>query len=427
MDNSTNGSSFEYRKSRLDLAFSYGRRMTNPRPISIVTATTLFPNSGRPTHGIFVKTRLKKLLATGEAAARVVAPVGWMPPLVAYPGAIHLRTIPPSETIEGIAVDHPRYLIIPKLGMSVTPYFLYRAMRHAIGAILASGQPIDLIDSHYFYPDGVAAAWAARDFGLPCVITARGTDLNLIPQYALPRRMIQATAAGADGLITVCAALKDRLVELGVSPTKVIVLRNGVDLDFFRPISREEARRQFGITRRTLASVGHLIDRKGHHHVIAALPHMPDTDLIIAGDGERLSALKGLAGRLGVADRVRFLGAVDQETLKILYNAADALVLASSREGWANVLLEAMACGTPVIASAVWGTPEVVASPEAGVLMPSLDAEGVVRGSERLFQQLPARTATRAYAEQFGWEPTTEGQLKLFRAILNQRRNLSAR
>ena len=400
--------------------------MTNQQPISIVTATTLFPNSARSTHGIFVKTRLQKLLATGEVVARVVAPVGWMPPFISYPEAMHLRTIPPSETIDGIAVDHARYLIIPKLGMSTTPFFLYRAMKRAIGAILASGQPVDLIDSHYFYPDGVAAAWAARDFGLPIVITARGTDLNLIPQYALPRRMIRATAASADGLITVCAALKETLVELGVTPTKITVLRNGVDLDFFRPMPREDARRQLGLTRRTLGSVGHLIDRKGHHHVIAALPHMFDTDLIIAGEGEKLSALKGLAAQLGVADRVRFLGAVDQETLRTLYTAVDALVLASSREGWANVLLESMACGTPVVASAVWGTPEVVASPDAGVLMPSLDAEGVVRGSEQLFEHLPARAATRTYAEQFGWEPTTQGQLNLFRGILRQRQGNSA-
>jgi glycosyltransferase involved in cell wall biosynthesis len=312
-------------------------------------------------------------------------------------------------------------LIIPKLGMSATPFFLYRAMRRAIGAILASGQGIDLIDSHYFYPDGVAAAWAARDFGLPIVITARGTDLNLIPQYAFPRRMIKAAATAADGLITVCAALKEPLVELGISPTRVNVLRNGVDLDFFRPVLRDGARRQFGLTRRTLGSVGHLVERKGHHHVIAALPRMPDTELIIAGDGEMLPALKDLAERLGVADRVRFLGAINQETLRTLYTALDALVLASSREGWANVLLESMACGTPVVASAVWGTPEVVASPDAGVLMPSLDVEGVVRGIERLFENLPQRGATRAYAERFGWEQTTHGQLNLFRDILRRR------
>ena len=392
------------------------------RPLSIVTATTLFPNRARPSHGIFVKTRLKKLLATGEVEAQVVAPLGWVPPLVPYPGAAHLRSVPPRETIDGITVDHPRYLIIPKIGMSLTPHFLYRAMKRAITAILASGRRIDLIDAHYFYPDGVAASWVARDLGLPLVITARGTDLNLIPQFAAPRRMIKAAAEAADGIITVAAALKEPLVELGIPPERVTVLRNGVDLDFFHPMPREDARNQFGMTRRTLGSVGHLIERKGHHHVIAALPRLPEADLIIAGDGEEMPNLKALAARLGVGDRVRFLGAVSQEILRNLYSGVDALVLASSREGWANVLLEAMACGTPVIASAVWGTPEVVASTSAGVLMPSLDADGVVAAVAQLFADPPARSATRAYAEQFGWEPTTQGQLDLFRAILDRRK-----
>lgn len=396
-----------------------------PHPLSIVTATTLFPNRARPSHGIFVKTRLKKLLTTGEVETRVVAPVGWVPPLVPYPGVEHLRTLPHRDTIDGIAVEYPRYLIIPKIGMSVTPHFLYRAFRRAIGAMLAAGQRIDLIDAHYFYPDGVALAWVAQDLGLPFVVTARGTDLNLIPQYPGPRRMIQDAAEAADGIITVAAALKEPLVELGIAPERVTVLRNGVDLELFRPGPREQARKQFDMTRRTLASVGHLIERKGHHHVIAALLRLPDTDLFIAGDGEERTSLQALAEKLGVADRVRFLGAVRQDVLRSLYTGADALVLASSREGWANVLLEAMACGTPVIASSVWGTPEVVAAPEAGVLMPSLDADGVVTAAEKLFAGLPARTATRAYAEKFGWEPTTQGQIALFREILERRKRRS--
>lgn len=107
-----------------------------------------------------------------------------------------------------------------------------------------------------------------------------------------------------------------------------------------------------------------------------------------------------------------------QAKLRTLYSAVDCLVLASSREGWANVLLEAMACGTPVVATNVWGTPEVVATPEAGVLMDERSAGGIVRGVARLREALPTRGATRAYAEQFGWQPTTEGQLTLFRRML---------
>ncbi|MHB1206365.1 MAG: glycosyltransferase, partial [Rhodospirillaceae bacterium] len=106
------------------------------------------------------------------------------------------------------------------------------------------------------------------------------------------------------------------------------------------------------------------------------------------------------------------------DQLPALYAAADASVLASSREGWANVLLESIACGTPVVASRIWGTPEVVAVPEAGVLMPERSAAGVAAGVKQLLAHLPDRAATRTYAERFSWDATTEGQLRLFSGIL---------
>jgi glycosyltransferase involved in cell wall biosynthesis len=390
-------------------------------PLSLLTVSTLFPNPVQKTHGVFVETRLRKLLATGEASGRVLAPIPWLPPFAGHASLGPVHRVPRHVIRNGLEIDHPRYLVVPKIGMSITPFTLYRAIRAHLKRLLASGHRIDLIDAHYFYPDGVAAVWAAKDFNLPVVVTARGTDINLIPKFRVPRRMIQQAAADADGLICVCAALKDELAGLGVQPDRITVLRNGVDLERFRPIDRGEARRGLGLTRPTLASVGHLVERKGHHHVIEALAQLPEMDLVIVGDGPERGALERLASRLGLTPRVRFAGAVDQDRLCLIYNAIDALVLASSREGWANVLLESMACGTPVVASAVWGTPEVVASPQAGVLMPSLDAAGVVVGVNRLFSALPGRSGTRHYAEGFDWDTTTQGQLMLFRAILARR------
>src|SRR5207253_8046638 len=121
--------------------------------------------------------------------------------------------------------------------------------------------------------------------------------------------------------------------------------------------------------------------------------------------------LENLAANLGIKDRVRFLGSLDREALCDVYNSADALVLASSREGWANVLLESMACGTPVIGSAVWGTPEVIARPEAGLLMEKRDAASIVAAVKELRRALPDRAATRRYAEGFDWQATSDGQL----------------
>ena len=388
---------------------------------SILTVSTLYPNDVQPTHGIFVETRLRKLVADGRVRAQVLAPVPWLPPHVSYGSLGPLRSVARHSARHGIVVSHPRYLVVPKVGMNLAPHTLYRALHAELGRRLAAGLKVDLIDAHYFYPDGVAAVWLARAFNLPVVVTARGTDISLIPSYAYPRKLILSAAEKADAMIAVCQALKDRLVELGTAGERIRVLRNGVDLELFRPSHRDSLRRELGLSGFTIASVGHLIERKGHDLVIRALAALPDATLLIAGDGPERAALETLATGLGVAERVRFLGAVDQSALRDIYNCADVLVLASSREGWANVLLEAMACGTPVVASAVWGTPEVVARPEAGVLMPSLDAEGVLAGVKAIRSSPPNREETRRYAEGFDWRATTEGQIELFREILARR------
>ncbi len=389
--------------------------------ISILTVSTLFPNEIQPTHGIFVETRLRKIVASGVVNAHVLAPVPWLPPHVSYGGSGPLWAVPRHSTRHGLAIEHPRYFVVPKIAMYMAPYTLYWALRAQAVRLLAGGMKFDLIDAHYFYPDGVAAAWLAQTLNLPIVITARGTDISLIPNYRLPRKMIRNAAERADGLVTVCQALKDGLVELGVPAKRISVLRNGVDLELFQPRDRASLRAKSNIKGFCLASVGHLIARKGHHHVIQALVDLPDVSLLIAGDGPERTSLQSLAKNLGVSGRVTFLGALNQSALCDVYNCADALVLASSREGWANVLLEAMACGTPVVASAVWGTPEVVASPAAGILMPSLDASGIVAALSTLRGALPDRAATRRYAEGFDWQATTDGQIALFREILGRR------
>jgi glycosyltransferase involved in cell wall biosynthesis len=384
--------------------------------LRVLSYSTLFPNDCQPAHGIFVETRLRHLVASGEATVDVVAPTPWFPvDRGAY--GVYAR-ICRRETRHGIDITHPRYPVIPKVGMSVAPALLAGAtLAHVARRVRETGAV--LLDAHYLYPDGVAAAWIAGRLGLPVVMTARGTDVNLIPEYSLPRRMILWAARRAAAIICVCQALKDRLVELGVPAERVLVLRNGVDLNLFSPQPRDEARAETGIRGRTLLCVGHLIERKGHHLVIGALPALPsDVRLTIVGTGPWEGRLRELASRLGVADRVSFAGAQTQERLRRFYAAADALVLASSREGMANVLLESLACGTPVVATPAWGTPEVIDSPDAGVLAAERSESALAAAIRRMLEQPPERAATRRHAERFGWEPTTHGQLSLFRRVV---------
>jgi glycosyltransferase involved in cell wall biosynthesis len=230
--------------------------------------------------------------------------------------------------------------------------------------------------------------------------------------------MIRWAIRESAGLIAVSTALKGALIDLGAAPEQVKVLRNGVDLSLFRPIDRTVARGALGLSRRTLLSVGHLIKRKGHRHVIEAMRSLPEFELLIVGEGPERRELERLIQKLCVHDRVRLLGAIPHRDLPQIYTAADALVLASSREGWPNVLLESMACGTPVIASNIWGNPEVVHAPEAGLLMERRSPEGIVSAVRTLFDNLPSRAAVRAYAEEYSWDDTTKGQIALFNKIL---------
>ena len=384
--------------------------------MKILTFSTLFPNSEKPGHGIFVETRLRHLVASGRVDARVVAPVAWFPSSNPRFGEhAKLARVPRQEQRHGIAVSHPRYPVLPRIGMNVAPLLLAQAVKPAVKRLIDEGFDFDLIDAHYFYPDGVAAAMLARTFNKPLVITARGSDITLLPNYPLPRRMILWAARRADHVITVCNALRDEVVGLGVDADRVTSLRNGVDLQLFRPTERA-ADRPF-----TLLTVGHLVPVKAQELIIGALPLLPGVRLVVAGDGPNRQMLHELAARLQVADRVDFLGAVPQAQLRGHYGAADALVLASSREGWANVLLESMACGTPVVASRVYGTPEVVAAPEAGVLMAERSPQGVADAVNALRAGYPDRAATRRYAERFSWDDTTAGQLRVFESILNRR------
>ena len=387
--------------------------------LRLLTYTTLYPNAAQPVHGVFVENRIRHLIASGGVETRIVAPVPWFPWSHARFGAYGTYAkVPGHEQRHGLAVDHPRYPVIPKVGMTVAPYLLYLASKAALQRQREAGYDFQVIDAHYFYPDGVAAAMLGRHFQRPVVITARGTDINLIARDALPRRMILWAARQAAGVITVCEALKDGIVELGVTESHVTALRNGVDLAAFSPRDRKAARRKLGLTRRTLLSVGGLIERKGHHIIIQALRDLPDTELLIAGDGPERGALERLAAQLSLSERVRLLGNVAHDDLAELYAAADASILASSREGWANVLLESMACGTPVVATAVWGTPEVVADRAAGVLMRERSPRALVEAVDRLFADRPSAEETRAYAERFSWDETTEGQRDLFGRIL---------
>jgi len=398
------------------------------RPVRILSFSTLFPNTAQPRHGIFLEHRLAHLARAGNVEIRHVAPVPYFPSRNARFGRYaQLASVPAAEVRAGLPVTYPRFPLLPKVSMSAAPWLLAAAVLRHVRRIQRSGFDFDLIDAYYLYPDGVAAAVLARILRKPLLLTAFGSDVSQIPAYTMPRRALLWAARQAPLTTVVCQALKDELVRLGVAGDRVRVILHGVDLHLFQPpADRAASRASLGMTGPTLISVGHLIDRKGHDVAIRAMPELPGHTLLIVGDGPRGAGLRRLARELGVGDRVRFLGHVDQARLPALMGAADALVNCSDREGIANVLIEAMACGTPVAATAVWGSPEAVTTPAAGLLLRDRSAAALVEGLRVLQAHPPDRAATRRHAETFTWERTAAEHLRAIEDTLAVQDHMAA-
>ena len=393
----------------------------------ILVFSTLFPNAAAPAHGIFVENRLNAYRRKYGAEVKVVAPVPWFPFSHAAFGRYGgYARAPRREIRHGVEVLHPRFFTAPTLGMHLAPLTLTRCLRKTAKALIAEGWDFDFIDAHYFYPDGVAAAAVARDLGKPFAVTARGTDVSLLPAYDGPRKKILDAAWRAGAIIAVADALKHELARLGAPAENITVLRNGVDLEKFTPADRERERRALGLDGLVLASVGHLIERKGHGLVIDALKELPAATLLIVGEGPQRKALEARAKAAGVAGRVRFLGQASHEELKSVYSAADILVLASSREGWPNVLLEAMACGAPCVAADVGGTGEVIRAPEAGRLARERSPAAIAAAIGEVLASPPGRKAARLYAERHSWDETADGMHAIFTALAEKSRAASA-
>lgn len=374
--------------------------------MKILTLSSLYPNAVQRRHGIFIEHRVAHVCRLSDET-RVVAPIPWFPSGHRVFGRYgEFARAPRVESRRGVDVTYPRYPTLPKIGMTMAPWLMATALYPHVARLQRSFD-FDVIDSYYLYPDGIAAAMLARRFDRPFTMSALGTDVSLIPRYKRQRSMILAAIERAGAVTTVAAALRDELLALGASADKVSVVEHGVDLALFRPpVDRAALRASFGLTGPTVLSVGHLIDRKGHDLAIRAIAELPGVRLMIAGDGPREAELRALVNTLGVARRVEFLGHVDQPRLPNLYGAADLTVSCSDREGIANVLLESLACGTPLVATPVWGSPEVVKVAEAGLLVADRSVAAIRDGIARLLAALPDRAVTRTYGERYNWHET---------------------
>jgi teichuronic acid biosynthesis glycosyltransferase TuaC len=390
--------------------------------LRVLLFSMVFPNAAQPHYGVFVRERMRGLPADVEV--RVVAPAPWFP-LVARlrPG---LRPeVPREEDQDGVQVLHPRFLSFPGFlkcldGLLMFLWTLPTVIR------MRRDFRFELIDAHFVYPEGLAAALLGLALRVPVTVTLRGMLPLLVP-FRLRRPQLRFALRRAARVIAVSESLKRDAVALGVPAEKVRVIENGIDPEVFRPLDRIEARRSLGLPKYgpLLVSVGTLAPRKGFHLVMEAMVKLkrrwPTLRFaVIGGDGPEGAMgaeLRQLAAKLKLETQVIVPGPRRREELAVWYSAADLFVLATAHEGCPNVVLEALACGTPVVATPVGNIPELLDSPETGLVV-ERSVEAIAAGLDRALERAWDRDQVRVRIADRTWRVVGREQAEELRAAI---------
>jgi len=370
----------------------------------VLVITKIFPNSVERLSSPFNRRQFAELSRSCEL--EVLATIPWFPGASAlrrWSTAGRLTGVPAEECIDGMTVRHPRYAFLPKIGHGIAGP-LYAASLAT--SLLRYRNRVDVVLGAWAYPDGFAAVTVAQLLGVPCVVKLHGSDMNVVARMPGPRRQLQWALPRASRIVAVSRPLAERAIELGVSPQRVDIVPNGIDREVFRPADRAEARRELGLDpdAKLVLYVGHLKEQKGVFDLLHAFrrvsSQLGDARLVLVGGGPGRAACEALARQLGVA--ATFAGEQPHERIPRWFAAADVLTLPSWNEGMPNVVVEALACGRPVVASSVGGIPEVVKG-NAGALVTPRDPNGLADALRRVLRQPHDAAAISAALERPDW------------------------
>ncbi len=347
---------------------------------SILILTNLFPNIKEPGRGVFVKQEVDELKRNADVA--VIAPVPFNP--------FSVSSVPNHEMVDGVAVYHPRWIVIPKIGRFLYGFLLFLSIHNIVKKTIRQHKS-EVLYALWAYPDGFAAVLLSFLFRKPVFIHALGCDINLYTKYFFRRQLIRWALCRATGIISVSCALRDSMVALGIPLSRITVIPNGVDTRVFNSIPRGDARvlLKLAPSDKIILFVGRLEEEKGVEYLIRAVAdifrtnEMPMLKLYIAGEGVLRKELETLAFDCGCSQRIIFVGAIQHADVPKWLNAADVFCLPSIREGMPNVILESIACGTPVVASRVGGIPEIV-DDASGLLVPPGDTQALSEALQSL-------------------------------------------
>ncbi len=373
--------------------------------MKLLISTGIFPNRFEGNFGIYNLKQTEALRNHHELC--VIAPVPYFPAALKFGGYQKYSQIPRRDRIGKVDVHYPRYFVTPKILRSlhgvfllISTFFFYRRM--------IKRERFDAILGFFAYPFGFANACLGRIFNIPVFVSCRGSDINYLTRQRLRRRAITWALRNSTGVFCVSEDLRKKVIDLGIAAEKVFVVPNGIEADRFKRMDKAEARAALGLDKaaKLLVCISRLDPEKGIDVLIDAfsLVKEKDVQLIIAGWGTEEENLKKRVERLGLQDRVRFAGNVPHGEVPEWLNAADLFVIASRNEGYPNALVEAMACGLPIVATRVGGVPEIVTSPDIGLMVEAENPQATANAISRALAKNWDRDMLSRVAHRRRWE-----------------------
>lgn len=344
--------------------------------MKVLALSYLFPNSAQPDYGVFVYNRLRAVQEYCEV--KVIAPLQRYPfRSLLRPELAAKQTIGSKVNMGGLETWYPRFPVIPRYLKSLDALSYYLAVKPVVKKMMQDGFTFDVIDTHWTYPDILAAYLLSRQHNKPFIVTIRGREALYLGERGGRKRILDWCLRRANAVVALSSELAELVIDIGVELNKVRVVLNGVDTESFQPLDRVEARRKLNLVqdKKILLAVGRLTEAKGHQHIIRSLPSLApvhNVELHIIGginpESDYSVTLKEQVAGLGLKN-VFFHNGIPHEQLLYWYNAADLFCLASHGEGCPNVVLEAMACGTPVVVTNVGAVKDIVADIGSGVVV----------------------------------------------------------
>lgn len=372
--------------------------------MKLLIITNLFPNRKEPSRGIFNKQQFIELAKLYDV--KVVAPMPWH----------KSGGIPREEIIGGIEAYHPRYFMTPKVLRSLYGFFFLFGILAKVKAIQKEFD-FDCIFATWAYPDGFASALLATILKKPLVIKVHGSDINLHTKAFIRKRLIKYALNRSCKVIAVTEALKKSMIDLGIPASKIDVIQNGVDSKLFKPMDMNECRKKLNIgrNRKVILFAGNFVPVKGVKYLLEAFASLCEKkyplSLILIGDGPEEKLLKERCKTLAIDDTVKFIGRKAHDEMPEWINSADILCLPSINEGCPNVVLEALSCGKPVVATRVGGLLEIVDSEEVGVLVEPVNPGKLSDALNKALGERWNYAGIRSRAGRFSW-PESAARLK---------------